>query len=335
MNFFIDFLNRIDHILIERKLLLSRQKVLIAVSGGRDSIILLILLLQLRSNWEWEIGVINCNHMWNDFSRIASSHVSQLAYQMKVNYYQSVSPCYYRKEQKARRWRYKVFQRVAYLHGYDIIITAHTASDRVETLLYNFFKGSSTDGLQSLSWKRNLHAKTKKIRLIRPLLSTTRSELSELSHEIQIPLWLDFTNFNLKIHRNRIRYQLLPYLRFFFNLNLDRSIAQFAEILHGEILFFETLSKILRKKIEIKKCKQKALDLRLIRIFPLAIQRRIIKQFINSQFICSLNFVHIEKIRLISSNFFYQIQFYLPGKSRLRVYKKHLLIPSKNFSIDE
>lgn len=327
MDNFINLIDRIDHILVERKLLLSKEKILIAVSGGQDSIFLLNLLLQLRFHWEWEIGIVNCDHMWNHLSQTASLYVSQLACQMNLNYYQSISPSFYRKEEKARRWRYKLFQRIAYLHDYKIIITAHTASDRVETLFYNLFKGSGLHGLHSLTWKRKIYKKT--IHLVRPLLSTTRGELSRIFQQIQIPLYLDFTNLNIRIYRNRIRYQLLPYLRLFFNPNLDRSIAQFAEILHSESLFLETLTQILRNKIERINKNQRILDIHFIRVIPFAIQRRLIKQFLEYQSIYSFHFCHIEKIRIISNIFIYKSDIYLPGGNRLIISKKYILLCSK------
>jgi tRNA(Ile)-lysidine synthase len=326
MNSFIYFINRIDHILIERKLVLSKDKILIAVSGGRDSILLLTFLLQLRYKWEWQVGIVNCDHMWNDYSQTASLHLCQLASQSNLTYYQSLSPSYYKEEEKARHWRYKIFQRIAYLHGYNIIITAHTASDRIETFLYNLLKGSGIQGLQSLSWKREINRKRKKVKLIRPLLSTTRGELSELSKKVITPLWLDFSNLNLKICRNRIRYQLLPYLRFFFNPSLDTSIAQFAEILHGETLFLEALTKTLTKKIELTKENQKALDLKFLKILPLGIQRRIIKQFLDSQIVYSINFFHIEKVRIISNIFIYKSNIYLPKNYILVISQKSILV---------
>nr|QXT44775.1 hypothetical protein RF62 [Nitellopsis obtusa] len=327
MNNFIHLIDRIDHILIERKLLLSKQKILIAVSGGQDSIFLLNLLFQLRFHWEWEIGIVNCDHMWNHLSKAASLYVSQLACQMNLNYYQCISPSFYRKEETARRWRYKLFQRIACLHDYKIIITAHTASDRVETLFYNLFKGSGLHGLHSLTWKRKIHKNT--IHLVRPLLSTTRGELSQIFQQIKIPLCLDSTNLNLRIYRNRIRYQLLPYLRLFFNPNLDRSIAQFAEILHSESLFLEILTKILRNKIEITEKNQRILDVQFIRVIPFAIQRRIIKQFLENQSIYSFHFFHIEKVRIISNILIYKSDIYLPGGNRLKISQKYILLCSQ------
>jgi tRNA(Ile)-lysidine synthase TilS/MesJ len=113
---------------------------------------------------------------------------------------------------------------------YTHVATGHTASDVVETLLFNLFRGGGTDGMQALAWKRPLRPG---VTLVRPLLGLARQETHEVCRLAGIRVWEDETNEDLKYARNRIRNELLPYLRKHFNSRLDSSVAELAEIVGG------------------------------------------------------------------------------------------------------
>ena len=83
--------------------------------------------------------------------------------------------------------------------GYQYIVTGHTASDRAETLLYNLIRGSGADGLKSLTWQRPL---TPAIQLVRPLLEINRAETAQFCQDLQIAIWEDSTNIDLKYALN-------------------------------------------------------------------------------------------------------------------------------------
>lgn len=277
-----------------------------AVSGGQDSICLLWMLSQLQQSWEWKMAVVHCDHQWNPQSSAAqASHVAQVAREMGHDFYQSLPTMDAFGETRARAWRYGVFHRIALRHDYDVVITAHTASDRVETLLHNLFRGTGLQGMQSLTWTRELqvripsHKTYKKVRLVRPLLDTTRTELRKLCETLQLPLWPDPSNFSLEINRNRIRHELLPYLRENFASGIDRNLARWVEILHGEESFLHSLCENIRSKAE-KSMDHSVmkLDVSIVESLPLALQRRVLKQFIESHTGKSACFDSIERLRL-------------------------------------
>ncbi|KAL3684895.1 hypothetical protein R1sor_002917 [Riccia sorocarpa] len=328
---------RLGQAITERQLMRPKQRILVAVSGGQDSVCLLHLMVKLRETWDWSIGVVNCDHQWSASSRQASALVAQLAQSMDLDYYQSVSTRSVLGEGVARTWRYGVLQRVALTHGYEVIVTAHTASDRVETLLYNLFRGSGISGLQSLTWKRSLDSSPsltfhsafrpdliienyddpngesidsssagsqRSLALVRPLLEVTRSELRELHHQLGLPLWPDPSNHTLDIDRNRIRHELLPYLRKHFNQGVDKSLARWAEILHGEQLYLDNLCRSILSKIESEvegPGGGRKLDVLLLKSLPIALQRRILKQFSDNVTGKSLGFDAVERLRLAAS----------------------------------
>ena len=275
-------LYKLNSQLIERRLLNPGQRVLVAVSGGQDSVCLLAMLRQLHCSWHWRLAIVYCDHNWHSGSRLQAAHVSQLATSMSVSYYQTASAQPIHSESVARGWRYQSLQRIATRHRYTAIVTGHSASDRVETLIHHLFRGTGSNGLQSLSWKRRLSAvltasrrsgkqmerlesreasyreaatrmqsghRGARLQLIRPLLSMTRTELSYLIHQWQLCIWTDLTNRSLEMRRNRIRYQLLPYVRHYFNPQVDRALASWAEIVHAESVYLEALAACIRAEV--------------------------------------------------------------------------------------
>nr|YP_010932340.1 hypothetical chloroplast RF62 [Hormidiella parvula]WKT05976.1 hypothetical chloroplast RF62 [Hormidiella parvula] len=225
------FALRINHDLVQRRLLRPYERVLVAVSGGQDSSCLLSVLTALQPQWHWQAAVVHCDHGWSAPSRLSASHVSQWVSTLRLDYYQPFSTCVLEGEAKSRQWRYRVLEKVAIKRGCTAILVAHTAGDRAETLLYNLLRGSGHQGLQSLSWTRHLSTQ---LRLVRPLLGTMRRDTSQACSSNQLPTWPDASNQVVGFHRNRIRKRLMPYVRHYFNPKIDQSLNRLAELLQGE-----------------------------------------------------------------------------------------------------
>lgn len=254
-------------------------------------------------------------------------------------------------ESLARTWRYGALQRIALRHGCNSIVTAHTASDRVETLLYNLFRGSGLHGLQSLTWKRALSTKlslsyrsafaasevvaavegddairsSDEIGLVRPLLGFTRTELREYCDLLELPLWPDASNMSLEIDRNRIRHELLPYLRENFNDSVDKSLARCAEILHAEQQYLDGVCESILRKAESEDGDGgRKLDIEIVQSLPVALQRRVLKQFVERFTGRGLGFDHVERLRAsysLSSDSPSAVNLAVPGHATVRVLK--------------
>lgn len=317
------FNQRLSKTIRDQNLFRPGEKILIAVSGGQDSVCLLHMLASLCSQWDWAISVAYCDHQWSSSSQSQGSHVSQIAASLGLSYYQAVTTSPVPGESLARTWRYGALQRIALRHGFHSIVTAHTASDRVETLLYNLFRGSGLHGLQSLTWKRTLEAKLSlsyrsafaasevvaavdgddairssgKIVLVRPLLGFTRTELREYCDMLELPLWPDASNMSLEIDRNRIRHELLPYLRENFNDSVDKSLARCAEILHAEQQYLDGVCESILRKAETEDGEGRKLDIEIVQSLPVASQRRVLKQFVERFTGRALGFDHVERLR--------------------------------------
>ncbi|CAM6102356.1 unnamed protein product [Calypogeia fissa] len=112
--------------------------------GGQDSVCVMHLLVKLQSRWGWKIGIAHCDHQWSSSTRQQGAHVAQMAQGLGLDYYQALTVEAVPGEGVTRTWRYSVLLRIAVSHGYEAIVTAHTASDRIETSLFNIFRGSAS-----------------------------------------------------------------------------------------------------------------------------------------------------------------------------------------------
>ncbi len=117
--------------------------------------------------------------------------------------------------------------------------------------------------------------------LVRPFLSLTRFDLKKICNSWKIPLFPDQSNQKLKYQRNRIRKQILPTLRFFFNPQIDTTLYQFIEIINSEQEYMDFLTARIVKEIQFYQ-KQSIVELEtsFINVLPLPIRRKVIKQFL-------------------------------------------------------
>lgn len=333
----VNILRKINNNLSERNLLQPFEKVLITVSGGQDSICLLRIFYDLEKKWAWRLGIVHCDHRWNPNSIVQSKHIAKLATSMQIDYYQAVAIEPVMQETVARHWRYQILQTIAIDHGYTAVVTAHSASDRIETLIYNLIRGSGLEGIQSLSWKRELtylrdipwenwmltkrisyrllkyeksyekiflYKNMNSLQLIRPLLDLTRTEIRNLLNDWSFPAWPDPSNRSVRISRNRIRHRLVPYIRLHYNPQFDQALAKWSEIVNAENIYLTRLTYSILAKVQIHvshnipKIDSHGMSIPLLRSFPLVFQRRVLRKFIYEYIGKNLSFDYIEHIRL-------------------------------------
>ncbi|MEH2116872.1 tRNA lysidine(34) synthetase TilS [Nostoc sp.] len=293
---------KIHRTIRSRHLFERNQRLLIAVSGGQDSLCLIKLLLDLQSKWGWYLGIAHYDHRWRSDSEANANHVENLAKSWGISFYLETANQLINSEATARDWRYQALSAIAKANNYQYIVTGHTASDRAETLLYNLIRGTGADGLQALTWQRPL---TTGIMLVRPLLEITRLQTEQFCQEFKLPIWEDSTNQDLQYARNRIRQELLPYLRHNFNPQVESALAQTAELLQAEVEYLEKAAQQLREKamswgMGDEKDSLTLLPLRLNRRVlqkaPLALQRRVMRQILQQILTDAPSFEHIEKL---------------------------------------
>ncbi|MBW4609531.1 MAG: tRNA lysidine(34) synthetase TilS [Hassallia sp. WJT32-NPBG1] len=304
---------KIHRTIRSRHLFERNQRLLVAVSGGQDSLCLIKLLLDLQSKWGWDLGIAHCDHRWRGDSQANAKHVENFAKSWDISFYLETAIEALDSEAAARNWRYQTLNAIAKKHNYNYIVTGHTASDRAETLLYNLMRGTGADGLQALTWQRPL---SDNILLVRPLLEVTRTQTKDFCQNLQLPIWEDSTNQDLKYTRNRIRLELLPYLQENFNPQVESALAQTAELLQAEVEYLEQAADRLRseamrggvdewekrgvgevsKELLLSPPFALKLNRRVLQKAPLALQRRVMRYCLQQILPHSPSFEQIEKL---------------------------------------
>ncbi len=298
--------DQLHQTLRQRKLLPENQRILIAVSGGQDSLCLTKLLLDLQSKWHWYLAIAHCDHKWRTDSEANANYVKKLATNWQLPFYLETANQLYKSEAEARKWRYQTLTKIALESNFKYIVTGHTASDRAETLLYNLIRGSGTDGLQALTWLRPLTENFSPL-LVRPLLEITRTQTGNFCQEQKILIWEDSTNQDLHYARNHIRLELFPILRQ-FNPKAELALAQTAEILSAEVKYLENetekllerMKQIDTENLNISQFESQAvkyiINRLVLREVPLALQRRVMRKILQKVLPTNPNFSHIEKL---------------------------------------
>ncbi|WP_225907603.1 tRNA lysidine(34) synthetase TilS [Leptolyngbya sp. BL0902] len=235
---------RLHRELRQRALLPQGAGVVVAVSGGQDSIALLRLLLDLQPKWQWRLWAMHGNHGWRPDAAENAAFVADLcqAWGVPCQVVQADPPP--TSEAEARAWRYNRLGAMAQSLGATHIATGHTATDRAETLLYNLLRGSGTDGLQALAWKRPLgdSPADAKLTVVRPLLAFSRQTTGTFCRRRGLPLWVDSTNADLSYTRNRLRLEVFPYLKAHIHPRVEHTLAQTAEILTAEVALLDQMT---------------------------------------------------------------------------------------------
>lgn len=266
---------RVHQDLLQRRLLARGARLLLAVSGGQDSLCLLQLVADLRSRWSWQVGVAHCDHRWSSDWGLAA-HVEAIVAEFGFPFYLQVAPPLKETEAAAREWRYQALSEIALQEGFTAVLTGHTQSDRAETVLYNLIRGAGTDGLQALDWQRPLAGA---IPLVRPLLAVARQETLALCQQYRLPVWEDAANRKLRYARNRLRQVVIPYLQTHFNPQVETALARSAEILTAEVEELENRAASLFEGI-YRPSPQPSLPRSPLQQVSLALQRRVMRRFL-------------------------------------------------------
>ncbi len=267
-----DWHARLHRHLKQTDLLPAGTALLLGVSGGQDSLCLLRLLLDLRRLWAWDLRVLHADHRIRPDAAANAEHVRHLCAAWGVPCDVPVADRPLPSEAAARDWRYGVLGAIARQHGCPRVVVAHTATDRAETLLHHLLRGSGSEGLGSLRPLRRLDGDRW---LVRPLLEFSREDTGAVCAQFALPVWEDCTNAENRYLRNRIRNELLPYLRERINPGSERHLAQTAEILAAEQDWLHQESESLyRRMVTGDRCRQALSQA------PLALQRRVLRRWL-------------------------------------------------------
>ena len=286
------------HTLLRRKILLPcTSRILMAVSGGQDSLCMARLLIDMQPHWDWQLGLVHCDHRWRDDSEANAAHVLQLAADWEVPAWCVVAERSLKSEAEARTWRYESIAAIAREQCYTHVTCGHTMSDRAETILYNLTRGAGIEGVATLPWQRPIDSLAPPVMIVRPLLNMSRGETGDFCQQGGIPVWEDSTNQSLELRRNRIRLELLPYLQKHFNPQVERSLAQFLETTAADVDYLESQTTSIYKEVVYSDVSTATWKIHLcLADQPLAIQRRVVKRVLRQAARATVSFSHVEKV---------------------------------------
>ena len=233
-----DLLAQVEHEILTRRLLRPRQKVLVAVSGGLDSMILLHALLALAGKFHWRISVAHFNHhLRGTASRADERLVRNFAERHYLPFY--FGEAQVKKlaketgaslEMAARKVRHEFLAVTARAQKIPTVALAHQADDQVELFFLRLFRG---EGVAGMRWQSR-SVVDGRVGVVRPLLGLNKVELAEYAGREGVPFREDATNFSADIPRNRIRQELIPFLTKRFQPELTVMILRFREIAGAE-----------------------------------------------------------------------------------------------------
>ncbi|SES93823.1 tRNA(Ile)-lysidine synthase [Natronincola peptidivorans] len=228
------------------------DRIVVAVSGGPDSIVLLHALYSLREEFNLQLFVAHLNHNFRGIdAQMDAQYVANFCEAMNVIcFVKSMDVPKYAKEQglsseeAGRVLRYKFFQEVVEKVGANKIAVAHNQNDQAETVLMRLLRGTGIQGLTAIHHGRG--------QIIRPLLDISRKEIEEYCLLHNLSPRIDETNLEPIYHRNKIRLELIPYIEEHYNPNIIESLAKTAEILKKDNEFIEIVGKDAYKQVMLQ-----------------------------------------------------------------------------------
>lgn len=233
--------------LIDKTLLSHGETIAVAISGGKDSVCLLHILLSLKNELNLTVKAVHVDHsIRGKESERDASFVKKLCENLsvplkvfKVDAVRFSEENHLSLEQGARLLRYQIFDNLLSENYADKIATAHHKNDCFETLLFNIFRGSGLSGASAI--------KSTNGKIIRPLLSVTREKISEYIEENKLSFVDDSTNLDSAFTRNFIRNELTPKILERFPDAINSSF-RFSKIASEEDAFLTELTKTCLEK---------------------------------------------------------------------------------------
>ncbi|MGH7823074.1 MAG: tRNA lysidine(34) synthetase TilS, partial [Candidatus Binatia bacterium] len=288
------FLRNVRDAIAAGSMLRDRDSVLVAVSGGPDSVALLAALAALgRSRWRIAAGHVNHRlrgRRSNEDQRFVERVGRRLGVPVLVGD-GGIAPGA-NLEERARERRYEFLHDLARAHRLRRIATGHTLDDQAETVLLRLLRGAGGGGLSAIAPVRGDG-------VLRPLLGCTRKEVIAFLRRRRLPFRSDESNRSRRFTRNRIRRRVVPLLEREVNPAARRALARAADLLRDdEELLARTARRALRRIL-----RDADLDVAALRRLPAALQRRVIRLWLGARRgnLLRIGADHVDAIRALAA----------------------------------
>lgn len=268
-------LNKVSQTIKKYNLLEKDDKVLVGVSGGPDSMTLLVVLHDLGYN----ICVAHVNHGLRENAILDEKYVEGYCNKNKI-------PCFIKKinlkenlngmttEEAGRKARYDFFEEICEKEKCNKIATAHNSNDNAETVIMNMIRGSGLSGLKGIEPKRE--------KIVRPLIEISRIEVEKFCEENNINPRHDESNDEATYTRNKVRLELIPYIKDNINSNVVTNINRMANIVAEEERFISGIVEEAYENIVITETLNKKVvcNLKLFNKLDIVVRKRLVLKLI-------------------------------------------------------
>ena len=277
----------------------DRDKIVAAVSGGVDSVVLLDLLAHEQDMLGLTVIVAHFNFMLrgqesHDDETFAAQRARHYGFE---SYIERVDTIEYAKHHKlgiqevARNLRYEFFDKLLLSSGFDKIATAHSADDNAETMLMNLFRGAGVAGLAGIPAYREDR------RIIRPLLFAERKDIEAYAHEEKLLYRNDSSNDKDYYTRNYIRHNILPQVKENINPDVIETISRSAELFRELDSYLQsTAGQIYDTVVSADSNHELQLSVQRLKTHPKLMQQLLVMRAADQFAKCRLDFDQVHKI---------------------------------------
>ncbi|HYQ86503.1 MAG TPA: tRNA lysidine(34) synthetase TilS [Bacteroidota bacterium] len=273
------FLGKMRRFIRDFRLIDRGEKIILAVSGGLDSMVMLDALDNIKRESQLTLSVAHFNHQLRgieadrDEALLRSVALARglECYVERANTRAVAEAQKLSVEECGRNLRYAFFDRLRSSLGYQKIATAHHADDNAETILFNLFRGAGVHGLSGIPVRRNDQS------IIRPLLFATRKQIGEYAADRKLSYREDASNADRQYTRNFLRHDVIPLIRQNINPNLIRTLSRTAELFDQlEDYLKEQVGKVMPGLLVAGSEGSVILDLTAFRVQPVFLQEHVL-----------------------------------------------------------
>ncbi|NLY54464.1 MAG: tRNA lysidine(34) synthetase TilS [Firmicutes bacterium] len=300
-------LQRVERFIRHHNLLQPGDRLLVAVSGGPDSVCLLHVLHRLSASWGWSLIVAHLEHGFRGEASLGDACfvkrlADELGWPVVIEHRdlpQIIASQGGSSQDVSRRERHQFLQQTARAQQVQAIALAHQREDQAETVLLHLLRGAGLAGLAGMSARE---VREGQVPLVRPLLAESKADILGYLRQQQVGFRVDASNALAAYSRNRLRLEVFPVLKT-INPDVEAALARAAEVMQAEDAYLQQLAEAAFDQVCQRENDSLFLHVTYLDKQPLALRRRVLRlawQEVNGH-AQDLTFAHVEAaLRLLT-----------------------------------